>query len=74
MDGINAPGWHLHFISDDRTKGGHVFDLELREGTASLMKIDRIEIQLPRDPAFDTYSLKNADQNDIKEVEQGNGN
>ncbi len=38
------------------------------------MKIDRIEIQLPRDPAFDTYSLKNADRNDIKEVEQGNGN
>ena len=74
MDGINAPGWHLHFVSDDRTKGGHVFDLELMEGTASLMKIDRIEIQLPKDPAFDTYSLKNADQNDIKEVEQGNGN
>lgn len=73
MDGINASGWHLHFISDDRTKGGHVFDLELAEGTAKLMKINRIEIQLPTDPAFDTYALKNADDKEIKEVEQGDG-
>ena len=29
---------------------------------------------LLKDPAFDTYSLKNADLNDIKEVEQGSGN
>ena len=73
MDGINAPGWHLHFISEDRTKGGHVFDLEMTEGNAELMKIGRIEIQLPKDPAFDTYSLKSADDKEIKEVEQGNG-
>ena len=29
MDWINASGWHLHFISEDRKKGGHVFDLSL---------------------------------------------
>ena len=23
----NSTGWHLHFISDDRTKGGHVMDI-----------------------------------------------
>ena len=73
MDGINAPGWHLHFISEDKTRGGHVFDLEMASGTAQLMKIDRIEIQLPTDPAFDTYALKKADEREIKEVEQGNG-
>lgn len=71
MDGINAAGWHLHFISNDRTKGGHVFDLEMQSGDASLMKIDSIEIQMPCDPAFDTYSLKESSQEDIKEVEQG---
>lgn len=71
MDGINAAGWHLHFISNDRIKGGHVFDLEMQSGDASLMKIDSIEIQMPCDPAFDTYSLKESSQEDIKEVEQG---
>ena len=74
MDGINAPGWHLHFISDDRNSGGHVFDLEMKHGEATINKISSIEIELPNTPAFDTYSLKDASQEEIKEVEQGNGN
>ena len=73
MDGINAPGWHLHFLSEDRLKGGHVFDLEMEGGTIYLAKINNIEIQLPSEPAFDTYSLKDASGSDIKQVEQGNG-
>jgi acetolactate decarboxylase len=71
MDGINAPGWHLHFLSEDRTKGGHVFDLKMIRGSVKLDKIQRIEIQLPREPAFDTYALKSANQDEIKQVEQG---
>ena len=73
MDGINAPGWHLHFVSEDRKLGGHVFDLSLEEGRVLLDKITQIEIKLPEDAAFDTYSLKEASQSEIKEVEQGNG-
>ncbi len=71
MDGINAAGWHIHFISDDRMKGGHVFDLKIKSGHALLDKISKIEIQLPTDPVFDTYSLKEASGDDIKKVEQG---
>ena len=71
MDGINAPGWHVHFLSEDRTRGGHVFDLALASGQVVMHKIDRIEIQLPATPAFDTYSLKETSQKDIAEVEQG---
>ncbi len=71
MDGINAPGWHIHFVSEDRSRGGHVFDIEMSEGSALFNKIDRIEITMPTDPAFDTYSLKEASQEEIKEVEQG---
>lgn len=26
FEGVNMPGYHFHFISDDRTKGGHVMD------------------------------------------------
>ena len=40
-------------------------------GTARLDKISRVEIQLPREPAFDTYALKEASGDEIKEVEQG---
>ena len=69
MDGINMPGWHLHFLSEDRTKGGHVFDVSLREGTASVDKLTGIVIDLPKEAAFDTYSLKQDLQAEIKSVE-----
>ena len=69
MDGINMPGWHLHFLSEDRTKGGHVFDVCLREGIAYVDKISSITIDLPKEAAFDTYSLKQDLQEEIKSVE-----
>jgi acetolactate decarboxylase len=69
MDGINMPGWHLHFLSEDRSKGGHVFDVSVREGTAKTDKITSIYINLPKEAAFDTYSLKQDLQDEIKSVE-----
>ena len=69
MDGIQMPGWHLHFHSEDRTKEGHVFDACLRKGTARIDKSTRIEIELPKDAAFDTYSLKQNLMAEIKSVE-----
>ena len=71
MDGINASGWHLHFVSEDRKKGGHVFDLSLKSGTARFDTITGIELTLPHGPAFDTYALKGASKDEIKSVEQG---
>ena len=72
MDGINAPGWHLHFLSEDRKAGGHTFDVVLKRGTVYMQKVPKVEIQLPTEPAFDTYTLTNASGDEIKQVEQGN--
>ena len=71
MDGINAAGWHFHYVSEDRQKGGHVFEIKMLKGAGTVNKINRIEIQLPMEPGFDTYALKGASKDDIKEVEQG---
>lgn len=69
MDGINMPGWHLHFLSDDRSKGGHVFDVSVQDGIARVDKLTNIYINLPKDAAFDTYSLKQDLNEEIKSVE-----
>jgi hypothetical protein len=45
--------------------------MDLEDGTAQMERIYRIEIHLPTSPAFDTYSLKSVDQEDVKKVEQG---
>ncbi len=71
MDGINASGWHLHFVNEERTLGGHVYELCMKQGLVRIAKRNNIEIQLPKDAAFDTYSLKNASDDEIKQVEQG---
>ena len=71
MDGINAEGWHLHFLSEDKKHGGHVFDISLADGSASFCRITSVEIKIPDSPAFDTYALKRASQEEIKSVEQG---
>lgn len=73
MDGINASGWHMHFLSKDKKLGGHVFEAALGSGECLLQKMDRIDIQLPNDASFDTYSLKEASKDEIEEVELGNG-
>ena len=69
MDGINMPGWHLHFLSEDRSKGVHVFDVSVQEGIAKVDKITNIFINLPKEAAFDTYSLKQDLQAEIKSIE-----
>ncbi len=71
MEGINAPGWHFHFLSADRTRGGHVFGLRMAAGGVRLDRISSIEIRLPKEPAFDTYALKEASGEEIRQVEQG---
>ena len=73
MDGINAFGWHLHFISDSRTVGGHVYEMKMTQGVVRLSRKNSLEIRLPGDAAFDTYSLKSASDQEIRQVEQGRG-
>lgn len=69
MDGINMPGWHLHFLSQDRTLGGHVFDVSIKDAKAMVDKITNMMINLPKEAAFDTYSLKQDLQEEIESVE-----
>ena len=71
MDGINAAGWHLHFLSEDKKYGGHVFDISMTQGEAAFCRITSVEVRSPDTPAFDTYALKGASQDEIKSVEQG---
>jgi acetolactate decarboxylase len=42
---VNAPGYHFHFISEDRASGGHVLDMVMEQGTLFAEKKERWEIQ-----------------------------
>jgi acetolactate decarboxylase len=49
---VNVPGWHFHFISADRGRGGHVLGLTTGAGLALLEECSELRISLPaRAPA-----------------------
>lgn len=50
--GISVPGYHWHFISDDRRFGGHVLGTALEGGVLRLAQVRRLEVELPLNDDF----------------------
>ena len=71
MDKLNAAGWHLHFISKDREKGGHVLGLNIDKADLALDYTRGFEMKLPENEMFDGFDLTIDQSEDIKEVETG---
>jgi len=51
VKGLNVPGYHLHFLSDDRQVGGHVLAFTLVGGTLELSTCNRFDVLLPAEAA-----------------------
>jgi acetolactate decarboxylase len=47
VQGLNVPGYHLHFISDDRTFGGHVFAISASCVTIEIDETAILHLALP---------------------------
>ncbi len=57
VNGINLPGWHFHYLSHDKTQGGHILGLSADELSAKLNKVERFELTLPTNPEFAARDL-----------------
>ena len=70
-EGIEVGGYHLHFIDEDRRRGGHVLDSRVGEARARLDPSNDLHIELP--PAVDLASpeLAAATHAAIERVERG---
>ncbi|MBM7636606.1 acetolactate decarboxylase [Streptococcus saliviloxodontae] len=45
--GVSVAGYHLHFISDDHTFGGHVMDFIIEEGLIEVGPVDQLDQRFP---------------------------
>jgi acetolactate decarboxylase len=45
--GINEPGYHLHFITREHKKGGHVCELRLKKGEVAVEHTSNFYMELP---------------------------
>lgn len=70
MGELNSVGWHFHFISDDKKKGGHILELSVKDGTAYLDKTDKFTMMLHNDKKFHDINLAKDMAEDIRSAEQ----
>lgn len=52
VNGINLPGWHFHYLSGDKTQGGHILGLSADSLRVKIDKIERFDLTLPQNPEF----------------------
>jgi len=69
VKGVNVPGYHFHFISDDRKRGGHVLDCVIERGLAMLDETSQFHLFLPKDTVFDAMDFEADGPGDLKKVE-----
>ncbi len=70
MKGLNVPGYHLHFINQDRTRGGHVLACSLGKGTLSIDYTTGFHMVLPNSDSFHRLDLTQDKQAELEKVEK----
>jgi len=68
-DGIGVPGFHLHFLTDDRTAGGHLLDFTMESGTVGLDLTPGFTLMVPEGGGAGEAVLLTEDV--LAKVEQG---
>lgn len=57
VNGMNLPGWHIHFLSKDYKKGGHILKLSGKDVSFKLNQLKKWELSLPNTNDFATNNL-----------------
>ncbi|KAF1078848.1 acetolactate decarboxylase [Methanogenium sp. MK-MG] len=57
VGGLNVPGYHIHFITGDRTAGGHVLDFRMTSGDIEVDITPDLYIVLPTEGDFYQVNL-----------------
>jgi len=67
---ISIAGYHLHAVSEDRTRAGHVFDLRAREVIAEVHRVSDLHVALPETEAYLRADLGST-RADMDAIERG---
>jgi acetolactate decarboxylase len=69
MGSVNVPGIHLHFLSEDRSCGGHLMACAPRNVRVGIQYIHRLELALPITLDYLTLEFKRDTAKDLEEAE-----
>ena len=71
INGINVPGWHLHFISADRSKAGHVLSFTVLRATFAYDISPNLLMALPVTGDFIDRDLTRDTSRELNTIEKG---
>ena len=71
--GLNVPGYHWHFLADDRRRGGHVLDCRPVDGQVTYDICRDWTIKLDPAAEFDAVDLLKDRSRELKQVEGTRG-
>lgn len=70
FEGVNVPGFHFHFVSEDRQRGGHVLAFETDAVEVALDKKDQVIVDLPVDhPDFRALDFGRQSLEELERIE-----
>ena len=67
--GLTVAGYHLHFLNEAKTGGGHVLDFILSKGSIEIDHYSSIFVALPETSAFENAKIDKLDDDAIKRAE-----
>lgn len=70
MASMNVPGLHLHFLSLDRQKGGHLLDCRVKKAKASIQFLYKLELSLPINLDYLTWDFQRNIKSDLDQAEK----
>lgn len=68
--GLNVPGYHIHFITENKSAGGHVLNFELEDGNVSFDTTNNFFLELPKSGDFTKINLEEDLEGEMKTVEK----
>ncbi len=66
---ISVPGYHIHFISADRKKAGHIFDIKMIDATVQVMQTNQFNLILPTTQEYQQANLTPVENSVIHKIE-----
>ena len=69
LRGVNVPGYHLHFITADRSAGGHMLDCRTKDVTIKIHHTPEFELGTPGTEEFLKADLSRDHTAAIKKIE-----
>lgn len=70
MEGLNVPGYHLHFIDSERKCGGHLLECQAETVKAQLDHTSEFHMALPKGGDFYTFTTEAAEPEEVGKIER----